>query len=188
MSLLGTGRIGPRLVVINSWQTDLTDPDEGTKTDDIGHIFNQRLLKLEASGADILFSTPSHHLNTARTIHGPAGNPGVLCVAAVDLDKHRRKKDAKGPGTMGGQKPDLTTFTCFKGYELRRGRDEGTSAANALLGGIVAALRAQGYAGTPQELRKLMSDNAIDLGDPGDDVFFGSGLADPHKALKASRP
>lgn len=148
------------VVVINAWQALPGDACGGLATDAPGHPLYQALSELDAAGADVLFAAPDHH---ARQIHGPALHPQVLTVTAVKLDGTPFESSVARLGPDGSNKPDVSNYQGFAGYQLFQNQcDYGTSAATALMGGLVAAIRSapQARAKPPGELRRLFRQSA----------------------------
>lgn len=77
-----------------------------------------------------------------KPILGFASHPSVLTVGAIDLDDEVLGYSSHGPGRLSQFKPDLVTFSHFfeSRVQLAAG---GTSAATALAGGVLAAVRSK---------------------------------------------
>ena len=120
-------------------------------------------------------------------IHGkpgyPAAIPGVLAVTAVDaIDRLYGQAnrgdyiDVAAPGVdivatvPDGQYPPLS----------------GTSMAAAHVTGIAALIRELGPLMTSREIAMVIKTSSRDLGDPGPDAGFGTGLVDACKAAAAA--
>ncbi len=96
------------------------------------------------------------------------GEKIVSCGAGPDLDISKAKAKSDGSGT--------------KAYYLER---TGTSMAAPHVSGVIAGLLSvrQEFIGQPMDVKKLLMDNATDLGrDPG---FQGRGLVDMMRAIQA---
>lgn len=190
-----------RLVVCNSWalydlNSDYAPGHPGNYSDNPSHAFNVMVASLEHEGADIVFSAgncgaecPSSrfacNFGTDPVICGANSHPKVLCVSAVDLTLARAAYSSRGPGRLEAQKPDVAGFAHFAGSGVSPA-DEGTSAAGAVVAGLIAGVRAQRSAAdlSPQQLRALICRCAQDLGATGHDPEFGWGAVDG-KALLA---
>ena len=103
----------------------------------------------------------------------PAAYPEVIGVAAVDADGNR------APFSNYGEGIDLAA-PGFKIHALWEGNDfiyfDGTSAAAPLVSAMAARIIESGLASGPDEVRRLILDNANETGFPGDDLQYGAGI------------
>ncbi len=191
-----------RLVVSNSWGMfspgwDFPPGNPGNYSDNPAHPFNVIVASLEHAGADILFAAgncgrdcPDGRCNfgTTRPICGANSHPAVLSVAGIDTKKKRVGYSSQGPGRLSKHKPDIASYTHFKG-SLVYPEDSGTSAACPVAAGVVAAVRSKYSVAqlTPSQLRALIFKTAIDLGGTGYDYDNGWGAINP-AALIAALP
>jgi hypothetical protein len=145
------------LVVSNSWgllhpSYDFQPGKRGRYADNPHHPFFVQVANLVAAGADVLFAAgncgpecPDEKClgKVDNTITGANSHPDVLCVAGVDKTGTATGFSSRGPGVLFHQKPDLAVYTHFLGSMVSGGSvaDSGTSAACAVLAGVVAALR-----------------------------------------------
>jgi len=162
---LARARRFDHIVVVNAWQTLPNDALGGLEPEDPRHPLHQALGELEAAGVDVIFSAPDHH---AERIHGPALHPCVLTVAAVNLDGTPFDSSVERL-CPGSGKPDIASYQGFQGYELFKNQgDYGTSAAAALTGGLVAAVRSDPRARglSPAEMRALFRQSGSDPAPP----------------------
>jgi len=182
------------LVVSNSWGMfspawDFPVGHPGNYSDNPAHPFNVIVASLEADGADILFAAgncgrdcPDGRCNfgNTRPICGANSHPAVLSVAGIDVKRRRVGYSSQGPGRLAQQKPDISSYTHFKGSGVYPA-DGGTSAACPVLAGLVAAVRSKfpGSRVPPADLRTAMFKTAIALGKPGFDYDYGWGAPDP---------
>jgi|SRR5579863_1409574 len=104
----------------------------------------------------------------------------------------RRKPDLLAPGeriVSCGAGPDLDTFKTKAGLDGQPGayyiERSGTSMAAPHVSGIVAGLLSvrSEFIGRPQDIKKLLVENATDLG--RDTAFQGRGLVDMMRAIQA---
>jgi subtilisin family serine protease len=190
------------LVVSNSWgmfspSWDFPVGQPGNYSDNPAHPFNVMVSSLEAAGADILFAAGNCGRNcpdgrcafgATRPICGANSHPKVLSIAGIDVKKKRVGYSSQGPGRLSAQKPDLSTYTHFKGSGVYAA-DGGTSAACPVAAGVVAAIRTKVPSTklSPAQLRALLFKTAQDLGGVGFDYDFGWGAIDP-AALLARLP
>lgn len=203
------------LVVSNSWETGNSGvPREMligcggngiplgrgvVNVDSPCHPLNRKIDELAEAGADMVFAAGNAGLvggncvvsGIQGTIHGPNSHPQVLTVAAMDLGRNRIRHSSYGPGDLSELKPDISGFSNFdvsKTILLEgsdRTLDQDTSAATALVAGIIAALRSglgppsQGI--SPAKLRQDLRDAALESARnnmlkraSGDPVFLNS--------------
>lgn len=122
----------------------------------------------------------------------PAAYPGVFAVSATTRTDQRYSHsnygayiDVSAPGDdIFSTYPDLGNQ--YGGYLSM----SGTSMAAPFVAGLAALLLAQNPDRTPDDLARLISTTALDLGQPGRDPIYGHGRIDPVAALalEASAP
>jgi len=114
----------------------------------------------------------------------PAAWNDVIAVTATDADNELFiyatrgtfiALAAPGYGILSTQPQDR--FRSFSG----------TSMAAAHVSGVVALLLEVKRALSPRAIKQCLETTAKDLGDPGRDSLFGSGLVDAYKAVQAAR-
>lgn len=146
------------LVVNNSWgmfhpSWDLPVGHPGRYCDNPNHPFNL-IVGVLARSADVLFAAGNCgsecadfrcNNRTSSTIMGANTHQDVLTIAGCDINNKRVGYSSQGPSIQGmpQNKPDVTTYTHFKGSEAFGvgSADSGTSAACPVAAGCVAALR-----------------------------------------------
>lgn len=180
------------LVVSNSWgmfdrSWDFPVGNPGNYSDNPNHPFNRIVGTLERAGADILFAAGNcgHECPDSRCgsdadagIFGANSHPQVISIAGVDINKSRVGYSTRGPGHLSKQKPDISSYTHFKGSGVFP-VDGGTSAATPVAAGVVAALRSRfplSPTATPAMLRNLLTRVAEDKGSIGFDYEYGWGI------------
>ena len=113
----------------------------------------------------------------------PAADPNVIAVTATDaadaLFPSANRGDYIGVAAPG---VDVLVATPGAGYGL----SSGTSVAAAHVSGLVALMLQEDSKLTPAEARRMLADNARDLGPAGRDAQFGAGLIDPERTLQAA--
>ncbi|MCB1536455.1 MAG: S8 family serine peptidase [Rhodoblastus sp.] len=113
----------------------------------------------------------------------PAADPNVIAVTATDaadaLFPSANRGDYIGVAAPG---VDVLVATPGDGYGL----SSGTSVAAAHVSGLVALMLQEDSKLTPAEARRMLTDNARDLGPAGRDAQFGAGLIDPERTLEAA--
>lgn len=185
----------PSLVVNNSWgmfhpSWDYPVGHPGNYSDNPKHPFNRIVATLVRAGADVLFAAgncgpecPDGRCGgvTTRAIYGANSHPDVITVAGVDVNQQRLGYSSIGPGRLHAAKPDLCGYTHFAGSGVYAA-DGGTSAATPVVAGVVAALRAvrpynpASVRTRPPAVKALIMQTARDLGAPGFDREFGTGV------------
>ncbi len=185
------------MVVNNSWgmfhpSWDFPVGHPGNYSDNANHPFNRIVAVLDRAGADILFAAgncgpdcPDGRCQgvTANAIYGANSHPQVLSVAGVDTRKDRVGYSSVGPGRLTKAKPDIASYTHFKGSGVYAA-DGGTSAATPVASGVIAALRTRmPYDATrpetsPAAVRNMVVKTAEDRGVLGYDYEYGWGIID----------
>ncbi len=186
---------GRSLVVNNSWgmfhpSWDFPVGHAGNYSDNPNHPFNRIVGSLEQAGADILFAAGNCGPNcpdgrcqgvTSNAIYGANSHPQVLSIAGVDTTKNRVGYSSVGPGRLERQKPDLSSYTHFRGSGVYPA-DGGTSAATPVATGVVAAIRSRNpydparAATAPVAIRNMLIKTAEDRGLTGYDFEYGWGI------------
>jgi subtilisin family serine protease len=190
------------LVVSNSWGVfdpawDFPPAHPGNYTDNPAHPFNLIVASLESAGADILFAAGNCGVDcpdgrcrfNARPICGANSHPAVLSIGGIDTHDERVGYSSQGPGRLSAEKPDVCSYTHFKGSEVfgTGSADSGTSAACPVAAGVVAAIRTKHKHSTlpPAQLRTLIAKTATELGGIGFDYDYGWGALSPQALLAA---
>ncbi|MGA1869222.1 MAG: S8 family serine peptidase [bacterium] len=144
-----------------------------------------------AQGVTVICSAGNEATNEP---HYPSSYPATICVTASRYDQTFAESysnygpdvDICAPG--GDLRVDLTgdgnpdgiyqqthngiDFNTFKYYYA-----EGTSCAAAYVTGVTALMMsASGRHLTPEEVRFILQNTALDLGDPGFDIWYGAGV------------
>lgn len=183
------------LVVNNSWgmfhpSWDFPVGHPGNYSDNPDHPFNRIVAALDRAGADILFAAgncgpdcPDGRCQgvTANAIYGANSHPQVLSVAGVDTTKDRVGYSSVGPGRLTKAKPDISSYTHFKGSGVYPA-DGGTSAATPVAAGVVAAMRSllpfndAKPETSPAAVRNMVIKTAEDRGVTGYDYEYGWGI------------
>jgi hypothetical protein len=183
------------LVVNNSWgmfhpSWDFPAGHPGNYSDNANHPFSRIVGSLERAGADILFAAgncgpdcPDGRCQgvTANAIYGANSHVQVLSIAGVDTSKTRVGYSSVGPGRLTREKPDLSSYTHFKGSGVYAA-DGGTSAATPVAAGVVAALRTRipydpsAPDTSPAAMRNMLIKTAEDRGLVGYDFEHGWGI------------
>jgi subtilisin family serine protease len=114
----------------------------------------------------------------------PAAYDGVIAVTAVD-SAHAAFAAANIGDYIAFAAPgvDIVSPAPGNAYQIT----SGTSLAAAHVSGVAALLLARDPRLKPQDIDRLLSAAATDLGEPGRDATYGNGLPDAAKALAAAK-
>ncbi len=165
--------------------------------------------RLVKSGVCVVIAAGNTGRGFALTINDPGNAEEAITVGATHRDMPhtygvsyfsskgptgdgRRKPDLLAPGeriVSCGAGPDLNTYKTKAGLDGSGGayyiERSGTSQATPHVSGVIAGLlsvRAE-FVGRPQEIKKLLMENAIDLGRDG--AAQGRGLVDMLRTIQA---
>jgi subtilisin family serine protease len=143
--------------------------------------------------------------NEPDNVRTPGDVPRVITVGAVDCSDNVASFSSRGPVTWqdvppwndhpyppGLIKPDVAapgvstrSHNICDGYSNK----SGTSMATPHVAGAVALMVAQNPALEHDDLKLLLEDTAVDLGEPGKDNVYGTGRVDAYEAvLSAATP
>ena len=115
----------------------------------------------------------------------PAADPEVIAVTATDADD--KLFDQANRGThIAVAAPGVAILAAApdEGYRMQ----SGTSFAAAQVSGVAALLLERNRKLDPAAIRRILMSTARDLGPPGHDDQFGSGLVDAFSAVIVGRP
>ncbi len=120
-------------------------------------------------------------------VGSPARCSGFMAVAAVNDNRDLASFSSRGPATLCDgcgveiSAPGVSINSTVPGGGL--GRKSGTSMACPHVSGAAALLKELHPTWTPARIRTRLRTTAADLGVPGNDPSFGSGLLDCHRAV-----
>jgi len=130
----------------------------------------------------------------SKTVGSPGAAADVITIGAVDRDDGMARFSSRGPTADGRTKPDV----CFPGTDIVAARASGTSMGSptsdrytAASGTSMATPHASGLAAlllqaksslTPADVKRILMETALDLGQ--DDNAQGSGRGQADKALQ----
>lgn len=122
-----------------------------------------------------------------RCVGSPANSPGAIAVAAVDINKQKADFSSFGttccppganPVTIAAPGVGINSTHLSNGYRSM----SGTSMACPHVAGAAALIKQRFPSFTPAQIQSRLQASAADLGAPGFDPFFGSGLVDCDRA------
>ncbi|MFT5683771.1 MAG: serine protease [Myxococcota bacterium] len=128
-----------------------------------------------------------------KGVSSPASVPGVIAVSATGPDDELAPYSSWGnevsisaPGgnkqkAGGGILQDTISTESAEGHAFRE--FQGTSMATPHVAGAAAILLSAG-AGSPQQVKDILMESSLDLGEPGPDPKFGHGRLDIASAVK----
>lgn len=127
-----------------------------------------------------------------RSIGQIATAKNVITVGAVDQAGAMTSYSSWGPTNDGRIKPDLVTkgqgifSTYISGtYTVMNGTSMAAPVVSGAITLLIERYRAVtgGSSPSPQLIRALLAETAVDLGNPGPDFVYGWGLLDTHAAV-----
>ncbi len=162
------------------------EPDRPTWRTVVQNAIESGLVVVVAAGNEGAGDPP----NNLRT---PGDIPEVITVGAVDSTLERAPFSSVGPVEWddypyppGLIKPDVVapgvdvpSTVLPGGYE----RWDGTSMATPHVAGLCALMRQINSELTHYQIKAILESTAVDLGEPGKDNEYGSGLVDPFAAV-----
>jgi subtilisin family serine protease len=112
----------------------------------------------------------------------PAVDPNVIAVSATDADDKLFAASNIGPHiALAAPGVDILLPSPGGDYQLI----SGTSFSAAYVSGVAALLLQRAPGLSPDQVRKILTDTAKDLGPAGKDPEFGFGLVDAYGAIMA---
>lgn len=120
----------------------------------------------------------------SQTPFYPAAYPEVIAVAGTDSNDNRYGSSNFG-NWIDVAAPAVNVYSCLLGGNNSYGNLTGTSMASPHVAGLVALMYTVDPSLTPLEVTNFLRDNAVDLGNPGFDTFFGYGRIDAGATLEA---
>jgi subtilisin family serine protease len=115
----------------------------------------------------------------------PAANPDVIAVTATDPEDMPFAQANRGPHiAVAAPGVNILAAAPNAGYQMQ----SGTSFAAAQVSGIAALLLERNPKLDAASIRSILMSTARDLGAPGHDDQFGSGLADALDAVLSASP
>jgi subtilisin family serine protease len=115
----------------------------------------------------------------------PAANPNVIAVSATDAADKLFAASNRG-AHIALAAPGVEIF--LPAPDGKYQMTSGTSFSAAYVSGLAALVLERNPALKPEEVRAVLTRTARDLGAPGRDDLFGSGVADAYAAVTAAEP
>jgi len=141
------------------------------------------LKALKGRGA-VLIAAAGNAGPNSRPLH-PAANADVIAVTATDPDDKLFAKANRGIHiAVAAPGVDILAASPGGSYQMH----SGTSFAAAQVSGIAALLLERNPQLDAASIRRILMSTARDLGAPGHDDQFGSGLADALDAVTSAGP
>jgi subtilisin family serine protease len=142
-----------------------------------------RMLEAARSEGVIAVAAVGNAGPTSPPLH-PAADPTVIAVTAADTDDRVLASAVHGDHVVvTAPGVDVLVPAPNGGYDL----STGTSVAAAEVAGVVALLLERRPDLTPDEVRRILTETAVDLGSQGRDPVYGAGLVDAAAALARLR-
>lgn len=118
-------------------------------------------------------------------VQAPARYSGVVAAVGVDRTGNHAAISVTGPEAMlAAPAEEVISTSLSGGYD----KGKGTSAAAAIIAGVVALIRSKFPTLDATEVVHRMTATAIDKGNPGRDKEYGYGVVNPVAALTADIP
>ncbi|AGK61838.1 hypothetical protein Asulf_01872 [Archaeoglobus sulfaticallidus PM70-1] len=126
-----------------------------------------------------------------RTINSPGTSYSAITIGAIDSSARIADFSSRGPVGFGSNitiKPDFVApgynivSTCLWGYCYM----SGTSMATPHISGVIALMLQVNPKLTPEEIRNILKNASIDLGDAGPDNVYGFGMVNAFWAVTNS--
>jgi serine protease AprX len=134
---------------------------------------------------------------SSETLRCPGDVPEVITVGATDSSDNIAYFSSRGPSTDYGDtviKPDVVApgvsiKSCYTSSDSAyQGGWDGTSMATPHVAGTVALLLEADPSLTPEDIKTILEDTALELGDAGKDNTYGSGRIDALAAVQSLGP
>ena len=137
-------------------------------SDAIDYAYNKGVILVAAAG------------NNGGPIMYPAAYPRVIAVTATnELNGIASFSNFGSDAELSA--PGVNIYSTLPGGAY--GYMGGTSMATPHVSGVAALILSSDLSLTNNDVRTIMQNNAIDLGSPGRDIYFGYGLVDANKSV-----
>jgi len=122
--------------------------------------------------------------NTGAYVGDP-DNPYIISVSATSNADSIASFSTYGP-FIDLSAPGVSIYTTVKGGGY--GAVSGTSFSAPIAAGVAALIFSANPSLSPSDVELILKSTAVDLGDPGPDMYYGWGRIDASAALKATLP
>lgn len=172
-------------IIVNAWAVYNRGQEHRLSGDDhsalafnysanLEHAFNEVVGAAVEQGLDLVFAAGNcgqfcpmarcgaGDIGPGRSISGANAHPSVLTVGAVRTDGLWLGYSSQGPDTFGKEKPDLCAASQFSENDDAGASNTGTSAACALVAGVLARLRSSWSADVvpPDVMKSILIETA----------------------------
>jgi serine protease AprX len=181
---------GKPQILSNSWgmYRRAWAPDYAT---DPNHPFTRKVVEAINEGMIVTFAAgncgqvcPDGRCGTdtgpAKSIWGANGHPRVITVGAANIREEWIGYSSQGPAALDPRKPDFVAPSHFRGWYAS---DNGTSAANPVVAGVIALLRGHDPGLRQDAVKKALQETAKDLCGQGWDQHSGHGMIHADRAF-----
>jgi hypothetical protein len=125
--------------------------------------------------------------NTGK-YEGYEDSPYIVSVGATDRGDALASFSSYGP-YIDLSAPGVGIFTTITGkqatsYDYAYGYASGTSLSAPLTAGLAALIFSANPSLSPAQVERVLESTAVDLGEPGYDIYFGWGRIDAYEALR----
>jgi subtilisin family serine protease len=162
--------------------SDVSSPDASCTV-----AYQRAAQRLIDSGCIVIAAAGNSGRGPQPWVGRPARCPGFMAVAAVDRNRGLAIFSSRGPATLGRDSgveisaPGVSINSTVPGGGY--GVKSGTSMACPHVSGAAALIKELRPTWSPAQIRRRLRATASDLGAPGDDPEFGSGLLDCQRAV-----
>jgi len=132
---------------------------------------------------------PRDPSGSSYSICSPGNAEKVITVGAIDKNRVIAGFSSRGPTLDERLKPDVTAVGVWvTAPGANKNPDtyismSGTSMATPMVAGIAALILEHDPDVTPDDLKSLLQETAVDRGDPGADNTYGYGIVDAYEAI-----
>ncbi len=175
----------------------LVDPDGDPQTHDGARVINaslgsdesvpelrEPLVNLQKTGVFLCFAAG----NSGKICGSPADFPEIFAVGAVDSNDNKAYFSSIGPVNWDGKeyiKPDVCApgVKVISYYGSKLSYLDGTSMASPNTTGVITLMFQADPTLTTDEIKEILKETALDLGDEGPDNKYGYGRVDAYAAI-----
>ncbi|MEM0233413.1 MAG: S8 family serine peptidase [Candidatus Nezhaarchaeales archaeon] len=150
------------------------------------------VISFQVFGGSTITSAAKYFVEKGGVVIAAAGNTGkyenysdnqyIISVSATSSNDVIASFSSYGP-YVDLSAPGVSVYTTARGGGYVA--VSGTSFSAPIVAGIAALMYSLNPSLTPNQIEQILESTAVDLGDPGYDVYYGWGRVDAYKALKA---